>query len=79
MLNCPHCQKEFKNQGGLNMHVSLHCKKNPKSKFGSAAGTGELNFKHTCSFRLLNPKNAAEREAINHGYDEICPECEEIK
>lgn len=77
MPNCKYCGKEFKNQGGTNLHEKLHCPKRPGE--GQAAGTGSAGHAHT--WRLLNPKQPQEKKAIIAGYEEICTKegCGEIQ
>jgi hypothetical protein len=83
-LKCQYCNKPLKNQGAKNLH-ELKCKNNPanvegekndKKKKEESLGTCEKGGQH--NFRLLNPKNPKELQAIRGGYTEVCTKCQEL-
>lgn len=74
MPACEHCGKTFDKQGKLNLH-KYHCE--IKKLKNSAADPEHQKCDH--DFRLLNPKNANEYNAMTNGYTEVCVKCQELQ
>lgn len=64
---CPDCGREFKHQGALNLHRSVHCKKARKTR----------ECEHEWS--LLIPSNHTHARAIQQGKESYCTKCYEVE
>jgi len=67
MFKCPECGKEFDKEKSLRLHRYKSHGWRPDS----------ANCEH--SWRLLNPRIASEKLAINAGYEKVCIKCEEVE
>lgn len=78
-MNCKYCNREFKHQGALNLHQSIHC----KSKNENKSEQKHARLDDTCdcknpSFQLLNGSDRQQAIAIQLGYKKICTICQEV-
>lgn len=86
MPTCDICGKTFDKQGKLNLH-RYHCKfkngaadpnnQNVKDPKNGAADPNNKKCDH--DFRLLNPKNVNEYNAMTNGYTEVCVKCQDLQ
>lgn len=74
-MNCQYCGKEFKNQGSINLH-ERKCPKNP-DRVKDEKRHNHQGCEH--DWKLLNPNNQTERNALNYKYKEVCVLCQELR
>lgn len=75
MKMCEWCNREFKHQGALNLHKSLHCKSKP-GKVTEETKKDQVTCEH--DFRFLN-QSGGELRAIKSGYSEVCIKCQTLR
>jgi len=87
MLICKHCNSEtdkngkpWKNQGALNLH-QYRCSENPDRK-GNIENVNQTKEEKDAlcpqcgtELKFLNPDYEYHRQAIDGGYNLICPHC----
>lgn len=78
---CEWCEREFKHQGALNLHKSVHCKKKPGtngivSKQEKTGVEKQVACEH--EFRFLRD-TGVEAVAKQKGYSEVCSKCQTLQ
>lgn len=73
MIKCPYCEREFKHQGALNLHLDRNKECKVKhSPVKSARCNCEDNL------QMLDKNNKVHLGAIGAGYTYYCTKCEEV-
>lgn len=84
MKKCEYCGREFKNQGGLNLHKAVHCKSAREARVNAPLKeTKNENVSRETSchheWELLVPGNAIHAKALQAGFSEYCGKCKGVQ
>lgn len=69
VAKCDICGESFKNEGAVRLHKYNKHNWRPEKK-----GAGKKDCVKA-EWRFLNPSRTEERQAMEHGYSEVCEEC----